>query len=263
MSNAIVKSVQGALARVTGQGQKAGHQTPIASSFSGLNRAYNDAPDMAGLMTTYYRFDPADFINMSPEEIGDFVDNYAEAARFLKENLPVLKQHYIDYIEGVVAYHEFIRDCVKAGVSGMKKIDKTTLDVLLGKEDWQANTQKLAKDADVTRQKRQRDLDDYFDEVEHELQIYFQIAANKLQRKQAELDARPEQEEQQLAERTASSERKRYIKSLINHGRRKTLPFASAPVYTTTATNSNTSNGNSRKSQGNFFQNAVNFFKGK
>ena len=125
-------------------GALTGRSQGIASSLSGRCKAYDDAPEVRGLMQAYFGLNPENFVDMSPEELGQFVDQ-AKQAKYFSENWEKIAENVKDYIQGVVDYNEFVTRCVKAGVAGMKRIDKNTLDVLLQHKNYKNNQNKLDK----------------------------------------------------------------------------------------------------------------------
>jgi hypothetical protein len=112
----------------------------IAGSFSGALKAFDTAPEMQGLFNSYFKIDLAQIPLMSPEELGELADKAAEA-KYFSDNREKIEKHIKNLIDGIVDYNEFVAACVKSGAAGMKKIDKSTLDVFLGMKDYQINTQ--------------------------------------------------------------------------------------------------------------------------
>jgi hypothetical protein len=245
-----------AIVRYTGA--LTGRSQGIASSLSGRCKAYDDAPEMRGLMQAYYGLNPETFVDMSPEEFGQFVDQ-AKQAKFFSENWEKIAEHVRDYIQGVVDYNDFVTRCVKAGVAGMKKIDKNTLDVLLQHKSYKNNQNKLAQDSRVAEQLMQQELTDYIDLSEYDLNMSLQMMAAKLLKEKEKIDARPDEEQARADAQQAEQERKQYIKNLLNYGYNYTiqrgLPASSSPQVSYSNTSAN---GNK-----NLFSRAVDFFRGK
>ena len=72
-----------AIVRYTGA--LTGRSQGIASSLSGRCKAYDDAPEVRGLLQAYYGLNPENFVDMSPEEFGQFLDQ-AKQDKFFSEN---------------------------------------------------------------------------------------------------------------------------------------------------------------------------------
>lgn len=245
-----------AIVRYTGA--LAGRSQGIASSLSGRCKAYDDATEVRGLMQAYFGLNPETFVDMTPEEFGQFVDQ-AKQAKFFSENWEKVAEHVKDYIQGVVDYNEFVTRCVKAGVAGMKKIDKNTLDVLLQHKSYKNNQNKLAQDSRVADQLMQQELTDYIDLSEYDLNMSLQMMAAKLLKEKEKIDARPDEEQARADAQQAEQERKQYIMNLLNYGYNYTiqrgLPASSLPQV---SYSNATANGNK-----NLFSRAVDFFRGK
>jgi hypothetical protein len=230
--SAIVKYTQRALGQLTGQ-----KSDVIAPGLIGRNKAYDQANEMAGMMQTYYGIDPSVIVNLTPEEIGDFVDK-AEQARFFSENVGKLEEHIKDYIQGVVDYNNFIARCVKAGVAGMKKVDKATLDVFLQLQGYEVNRSKLAKDSDVETTKLNQELTDYLDLAEYDLSASLKMMASKLAKRKKEIDNKPNQEDATEQLRIDTARERQRVKNLLLYGTSRAI----SPSASTQTVNAN-SNG--------------------
>jgi hypothetical protein len=245
-----------AIVRYTGA--VTGRSQGIASSLSGRCKAYDDAPEVRGLMSAYFGLNPEKFVDMSPEELGQFVDG-AKLAKYFSENWEKIAEYVRDYIQGVVDYNEFVTRCVKAGVAGMKKIDKNTLDVLLQHKSYKNNQSKLAQESRVEDQLMQQSLADHIDLSEYDLNMSLQMMAAKLLYEKQKIDARPMDEQARADAQQVEQERKQYVKNLLNYGYNYTiqraLPASSSPQ---TSYSNTSANGNN-----NFFSRAVDFFRGK
>jgi hypothetical protein len=207
------KIVVNAIVKYTGGGA-------IAPALVGKVKVFDDAPDMESLFNSYYGFDPAAFAGMSVDEIAAFVDS-VEEIKFLVKNLEKLEEHVKDYINGVVEYNQFVARCLKAGATGMEKIDQATLDTFLAWKGWQTNTKKLAKKSDVSVRLLDQELADCEDLEEYDLEISLKVMANKLKRKKETLASKPDDEEaNSLAQQQTALERRR-IQNLINYGTKK------------------------------------------
>ncbi len=235
-----------------------GRSQEIAPSLSGRCKAYDDAPEVRGLMSAYFGLNPENFVDMSPEELGQFVDG-AKLAKYFSENWEKIAESVKDYIQGVVDYNEFVTRCVKAGVAGMKKIDKNTLDVLLQHKSYKNNQSKLAQESRVEDQLMQQSLADHIDLSEYDLNMSLQMMATKLLKEKQKIDARPMDEQARADAQQVEQERKQYVKNLLNYGYNYTiqrgLPASSSPQ---TSSSNTRANGNN-----NFFSRAVDFFRGK
>ncbi len=245
-----------AIVRYTGA--LTGRSQGIASSLSGRCKAYDDAPEVRGLMQAYYGLNPETFVDMSPEEFGQFVDQ-AKQAKYFSENWEKIAEHVRDYIQGVVDYNDFVTRCVKAGVAGMKKIDKNTLDVLLQHKSYKNNQNKLAQDSRVAEQLMQQELTDYIDLSEYDLNMSLQMMAAKLLYEKQKIDARPMDEQARADAQQVEQERKQYVRNLLNYGYNYTiqrgLPASSSPQASYSGASTNGNN--------NFFSRAIDFFRGK
>ena len=228
----------------------------IAGSFSGTLKAFETAPEMQGLFKSYFHLDLAEIPLMSPEELGELADKAAEA-KYFSDNREKIEKHIKNMIDGIVDYNEFVAACVKSGVAGMKKIDKSTLDVFLGLKDYQINTQKLAKDSDIWQQKKNQEFSNYVDLAEYDLNVSLQIMAAQMERKKLELDGKPASSEAEDLRRFEESEQRRYCNELISYGTRQALPPASQPKWR------QQQQQRQQQSQPNIFQRAKNFFQGK
>ncbi len=229
-------------------------QKRIAGSFSGALKAFDTAPDMQGLFNSYFKIDLAQIPLMSPEELGELADKAAEA-KYFSDNREKIEKHIKNLIDGIVDYNEFVAACVKSGAAGMKKIDKSTLDVFLGMKDYQINTQKLAKDSDIWQQKKNQELTNHLDLAEYDLNISLQIMAAQMERKKLELDGKPAEAEAEELRRFEESEQRRYCNELISYGTRQALPPASQPKWK--------KQQQQRQQQPSIFGQIKNFFQGK
>lgn len=227
--SAIVKYTQRALGQLTGQ-----KSDVIAPGLIGRNKAYDQANEIAGMMQTYYGIDPSVIVNLTPEEIGDFVDK-AEQARFFSENVGKLEEHIKDYIQGVVDYNNFISRCVKAGVAGMKKIDKATLDVFLQLQGYEVNRSKLAKESDVETTKLNQELTDYLDLAEYDLNASLKMMASKLAKRKKEIDDKPNQEDATEQARIDTARERQRVKNLLLYGTSRAI----SPSASTQSVNAN------------------------
>lgn len=227
--SAIVKYTQRALGQLTGQ-----KSDVIAPGLIGRNKAYDQANEIAGMMQTYYGIDPSVIVNLTPEEIGDFVDK-AEQARFFSENVQKLEEHVKDYIQGVVDYNNFISRCVKAGVAGMKKIDKATLDVFLQLQGYEVNRSKLAKESDVETTKLNQELTDYLDLAEYDLNASLKMMASKLAKRKKEIDDKPNQEDATEQARIDTARERQRVKNLLLYGTSRAI----SPSASTQSVNAN------------------------
>lgn len=227
--SAIVKYTQRALGQLTGQ-----KSDVIAPGLIGRNKAYDQANEIAGMMQTYYGIDPSVIVNLTPEEIGDFVDK-AEQARFFSENVQKLEEHVKDYIQGVVDYNNFISRCVKAGVAGMKKIDKATLDVCLQLQGYEVNRSKLAKESDVETTKLNQELTDYLDLAEYDLNASLKMMASKLAKRKKEIDDKPNQEDATEQARIDTARERQRVKNLLLYGTSRAI----SPSASTQSVNAN------------------------
>ena len=226
----------------------------IAGSFSGALKAFDTAPEMQGLFKSYFKLDLAQIPLMSPEELGELADKAAEA-KYFSDNREKIEKHIKNLIDGIVDYNEFVAACVKSGAAGMKKIDKSTLDVFLGMKDYQINTQKLAKDSDIWQQKKNQELTNHIDLAEYDLNISLQIMAAQMERKKLELDGKPAEAEAEELRRFDEAEQRRYCNELISYGTRQALPPASTPKWK--------KQQQQRQQQPSIFGQIKNFFQGK
>lgn len=211
---------------VTGRNEKG-----IAPTLTNRLKAFDNASDMKGLMKTYFGFDPGTIPDWTPEELGELADA-ASQAQFFLDNLDKIEEHLKTYIKGAIAYNEFVARCVKAGVQGMKKIDKSTLDVFLGLNDYNLHRQKIAKDSDIAVQKQQTELDNYIQLAEQDLQTWLTIEATRLQRGLTQINERPQQQQQrEEASAQLAAERQR-VRALITGGTAKgALPSSNSSAH--------------------------------
>ena len=243
-----------AIVRYTGN--LTGKSQGIASSLSGTLKAFDNATEMQGLFKSYFKIDLEQIPLMSPEELGELADKAAEA-KYFSENQEKIEKHIKNLIDGIVDYNEFVAACVKSGVQGMKKIDKSTLDVFLGLKDYQINNQKLAKDSDVWQQKKNQDFTNYIDLAEYDLNISLQIMAAQMERKKLELDNKPSEAEAEELRRFEDSEQRRYYNELISYGTKKALAPATQPKWKQHLSQ------RQQQNQPNIFGQIRNFFQGK
>jgi hypothetical protein len=231
----------------------------LVPSFDGLLKAYDAAPDMRGLMTSYFGIDPGQIPMMTPDELAELADKAAQA-KFFSDNIEKIEEHIKTYIRGVVDYNEFVSRCVRTGVGGMKKIDKATLDVFLEWKGYKANTEKLAKQSDVEAQLIQQSVTDYVALQDTKLDVYLQIAAADLARQQQELNNLPNEKEGTRTLNAARAEQQRQLKELIYYGTRAALPSVGGQTITVPSTPvTDGSNGSSR----NPFNWLSKFFRGE
>ncbi len=232
----------------------------IAGSLGGTLKAFDTASEMQGLFKSYFKIDLAQIPLMSPEELGELADKAAEA-KYFSDNREKIEKHIKNLIDGIVDYNEFVAACVKSGVAGMKKIDKSTLDVLLGFKDYQLNTQKLAKDADIWEQKKNQEFNNYIDLAEYDLNISLQIMAAQMERKKLQLDGKPSEAEAEELRRFEESEQRRYCNELISYGTRKAIKPATQPYWQQQQQQRQRQNQTGRGQ--NIFVLVGNFFRGK
>lgn len=230
-------------------------------------KAFDSAREMPGLMDTYYGLDLAAIPGSTPEELALLAD-VARQAKFFSDNLEIIEDHIKTYIQGIIDYNEFVARCIKAGVSGMKKIDKATLDAFLQLQGYKANVQKLATDSDVAVTKLNQETQNYIALQNYDLTAALQMMANKLAKEMAAIDAAPQEAESRAAAQMQWVLEARHAKQLIQYGSRAigALPGASAPtVSPSTSATASTSAPNG--SGGSWFRNAWgsvrNWFSGK
>jgi hypothetical protein len=209
-------------------------------------------------MQAYFGLNPETLLICRPKNSGQFVDQ-AKQAKFFSENWEKIAEHVRDYIQGVVDYNDFVTRCVKAGVAGMKKIDKNTLDVLLQHKSYKNNQSKLAQDSRVAEQLIQQELTDYIDLSEYDLNMSLQMMAAKLLKEKEKIDARPDEEQARTDAQQAEQERKQYIRNLLNYGYNYTIQRG-LPASTSSQVSYSNASANGNK---NFFSRAVDFFRGK
>ncbi len=228
----LIKATTNALARLTGTGgggrpPKANGQG-IAPSLFGRLKAYDDAKEMAGRMKAYYGFDPGEIPFWTPEQLAQLADAAAQV-KFFSDNLDKIDEHVKTYIKGVIDYNDFVARCVKAGVAGMKRIDKTTLDVFLGLQQHDIHTQMLGEKSRVETQKQKQEFQNFLDLSEYDLQTSFRIMASRLQKAKEEIAARPEQISADEAARQALADERKRVRNLIHYGTRQ-LPGSDTPL---------------------------------
>ncbi len=144
--------------------------TPLAPSLGGLIKSFDSTPEMQTLLNKYFGIGDflTDLPGMSPNQVAAMADQL-DQVNFLLENLPAIEQNLRNYIDGVVKYHEFVNRCVKEGVGGMSKIDKSTLDVFLAHKGYLGEQKKLAADSRIEVQQIEKATEDYVDLQEHKL----------------------------------------------------------------------------------------------
>lgn len=208
----------------------AGANTGIFGIASNFLKAFDSAPEIAGLMDAYYGLDLSAIPISSPEQLAILAD-LAQQAKFFSDNLEVIEDHIKTYIQGIIDYNEFVARCIKAGVSGMKKIDKATLDTLFQLQGYKANVRKLGTDADVAIAKLNQETQNYIALQNYDLTAALQMMANKLAKEMAAIDAAPQEAEARAAAQMQWVLEARRAKELIRYGSRSigALPGSSAP----------------------------------
>lgn len=201
----------------------------LVPSFSELLKAYDTAPEMQGMMQSYFGLDPGEVPLMTPEKLAELADK-AQQAKFFSDNIEKIEEHIKVYIQGVVNYNQFVASCVKAGVAGMKKIDKATLDVFLEWKGYDVNRQKLAEQSRTETAKLAQELSDYIALENTKLNVFLQISAADSQRKIQEQEAFPGIKQNTRELSAANQEQQRYLKELIHYGSRAALPASSTPT---------------------------------
>jgi hypothetical protein len=272
---ALVKRVKGAIARPAsqrvvnaqfvdlGRGRNSSNTSNGNGSAGGGIRAISLSPEAGALIQNYYGIDLASIPNMSPEQMGEFVD-FLRQSEWMDKYLSVLKEHINKYIARQISFNQFVADVTKTGIKGAEAIDKATLDTYLAVKGYTNNTQKLSQKASVEEKRLDQDLANYIDLEEYSLNASLVVMAAKLEAKKKEIDARPEKAEEQAqiaAERRAEEER---IKNLITYGTRPIAVMGSAsgePITTTTNMGNNNGGGN-RGGRG-FVNRLTNFFQGR
>jgi hypothetical protein len=241
----------------------AAESTGIFGAATNYLKAFDTAREMPGLMDTYYGLDLAAIPGSTPEELALLAD-LARQAKFFSDNIEVIEDHIKTYIQGIIDYNEFVARCVKAGVSGMKKIDKATLDTLLQLQSYKANVRKLSVDADVAVAKLNQETENYIALQNYDLAAAFRMMANKLAKEMAAIDAAPQEAEARAAAQMQWVLEARSAKQLIQYGSRAigALPSTSTPSVSVPSTSASApSSGGSwfKKTWGNI----KNWFSGK
>lgn len=225
----------------------------VAASLKGRLKTFNNAPQVHQLLKTYYGIDFEQLPAFTPEEFAALADR-AEQAKFFSENLDKIEEHIKTYIKGVIDYNEFVSRCVRVGVAGIKKIDKTTLNTFLEWKGYEAHTKKLASDSDVEQRLLEQDLANYQDLAEYTLNAALQKMAARLAKAKQDIDARPDEEALRQHEQALYTWERNRSKQLINYGTRALRTLPPAPVNNT---GKNPININAAVTA------IVNFFRGK
>lgn len=216
---------------------------PVAPSLAPLIKSFNSAPEMKGLLNSYFGI--GDFVanlpNMTPGEIGLMADQL-DQLNFLLDNLPAIEQNLRSYIDGVVKYHEFVNRCVKEGVAGMNKIDKSTLDVFLSHQGYLGDQKKLAADSRTQVEQINKDTDNYIELQGHKLAEALKRAAKKLKAdKERETTRAGAEPNEKPVEMVAVLDTRARLKRLMQHG--TTSPKAFTPLKSAAAPEVNVKNG--------------------
>ncbi|MFN6474368.1 MAG: hypothetical protein RMY36_032445 [Nostoc sp. SerVER01] len=155
---------------------------PIAPSVGGLIKSFNSAPEMQTLLNEYFGI--GDYLTalpgMTPNEIAQLADKL-DQLNFLLDNLPAIEQNVINYVQGVVKYHEFVERCVKEGVAGINKVEQSVLDIFLAHKGLLGERQKREADSKSEVQLIENGVKTYIELQDHKLQIALKRAAKKLQ----------------------------------------------------------------------------------
>ncbi|PHJ59563.1 hypothetical protein VF14_08785 [Nostoc linckia z18] len=234
------KSVEGAFSSVTDSIRNPQNTTdkstdaasiPIAPSVGGLIKSFNSAPEMQGLLNEYFGI--GDFLTalpgMTPNEIAAMADKL-DQLNFLLDNLPAIEQNIINYVQGVVKYHEFVERCVKEGVAGMNKIDQSVLDIFLSHKGLLGERQKREAHSKNEVQLIDNGVSNYVELQDHKLQAALKRNAKKLQADKEKETAKAETEPQtkKPVEMVAVLDTRARLRRLMQYG--TTNPKAFTPM---------------------------------
>ncbi len=228
--------------------------TPIAPSVTGLIKSFDSAPEMKGLLNSYFGI--GDFVaglpGMTPGEVGQMADQL-DQLNFLLDNLPAIEQNLRSYIDGVVKYHEFVGRCVKEGVAGMNKIDKSTLDIFLAHQGHLGEQKKLAADSRTQVEQISKETENYVELQDHKLSEALKRAAKKLKAdKEKETVKAESQPNEKPVEMVAVLDTRARLKRLMQYG--TTSPKAFTPLKSAAAGEDKPRNGTAANSVFEFLQ---------
>jgi hypothetical protein len=221
---------------------------PIAPSVAGLVKSFDSAPEMKGLLNSYFGI--GDFLaglpGMTPNEVAQMADQL-DQLNILLDNLPAIEQNLRSYIEGVVKYHEFVNRCVKEGVAGIKKVDQSVLDIFIAHKGYLGDQKKLAADSSTSVAQIDNEVDNYVDLQEHKLQAALKRAAKKLKADKDKETAKAETEpNEKPVEMISVLDTRARLRRLMQHG--TTSPKAFAPMKSAAVPESGMKNGTAANS---------------
>ncbi|MHC5897193.1 hypothetical protein [Nostoc sp.] len=203
---------------------------PIAPSVAGLIKSFDSAPEMQGLLNSYFGIGDflAELPGMTPNQVAQMADQL-DQLNILLDNLPAIEQNLRSYIEGVVKYHEFVNRCVKEGVSGIKKVDQSVLDIFIAHKGYLGDQKKLAADSSTSVAQIDNEVDNYVSLQEHKLQEALKRAAKKLKAEKEKETAKSETEpNEKPVEMVAVLDTRARLRRLMQYG--TTSPKAFAPT---------------------------------
>jgi hypothetical protein len=222
--------------------------TPIAPSVTGLIKSFDSAPEMQGLLNSYFGI--GDFLTtlpgMTPNEIGQMADQL-DQLNFLLDNLPAIEQNLTSYISGIVKYHEFVNRCVKQGVAGIEKVDQSVVDIFVAHKDILGNQKKLAAESRTAVEQIDNEVGNHIELQEHKLQAALKRAAKKLKADKDKETAKAETEpNEKPVEMVAVLDTRARLRRLMQYG--TTSPKAFAPTKSAAVPESGIKNGTAANS---------------
>ncbi|WP_100899085.1 hypothetical protein [Nostoc flagelliforme] len=203
---------------------------PIAPSVAGLVKSFDSTPEMKGLLNSYFGIGDflAELPGMTPNQVAQMADQL-DQLNILLDNLPAIEQNLRSYIEGVVKYHEFVNRCVKEGVSGIKKVDQSVLDIFIAHKGYLGDQKKLAADSSTAVAQIDNEVENYVDLQEHKLQAALKRAAKKLKADKEKETAKAETEpNEKPVEMVAVLDTRARLRRLMQYG--TTSPKAFTPM---------------------------------
>lgn len=222
--------------------------TPIAPSVTGLIKSFDSAPEMKGLLNSYFGI--GDFLTtlpgMTPSEIGHLADQL-DQLNFLLDNLPAIEQNLTALISGTVKYHEFVNRCVKQGVAGIEKIDQSVVDIFIAHKGLLGNQKKLAAESRTAVEQIDTEVGNHIELQEHKLQAALKRAAKKLKADKEKETAKAETEpNEKPVEMVAVLDTRARLRRLMQYG--TTSPKAFAPTKSAAVPEGGMKNGTAANS---------------
>lgn len=191
----------------------------LAPGLVPLVRVFDNAPEVAGLFTSHFGVDLQSLAEKSPEQLAQLTDMILQAKGFA-EYIPIIEPLINDYIKAVVDYNTFIARAAKAGVKGIKEIDKSKLDVMLEWFGYKAHQEQLGRKADNELIKINAETENVIRLSDFSVDMALKIKAAALNKSMEDAAQRPILAAELAEQRSIVNQRKIHIKELIQYGTR-------------------------------------------